>query len=471
MSTTTPTTRTQDPDVTPTELRRAAWSSWLGSSLEYMDFTLYTLATALVFGPLFFPNETPAVALISSLGVYGSGFLVRPVGGYVFGRVGDKHGRRLVLIITLTIMGIGTTGIGLLPTYAQIGVWAPALLVLLGLVQGFGAGAELAGASVLLVESSPVKKRGLFGAIVAMGTNSGVFLATALWSLLTLMPDEQFLSWGWRIPFLLSIVTTFVALMIRTRVRESPVFEEAKQRREQQQEAKRQQPSIWAEAAKSKKSFLIALGIRMGENASVYLVKGFMVGWVVSTIGVDSSVVTTGLMIGTVIGFATVPWVGTLTDRYGRRPVFITITLVQIGFAVPAMLLIETGNPILIAGVFAFFIAGPVPNLYGVESSWLVELFGSKHRYTFMTTIKEIGSTVSGGLAPVIAASLVAAITGTWWPVALVLILFAACGLVGALAAPETRGRDLNSEIDAIDEVAADSSSEVREPVGESRIG
>jgi len=453
----TPITRTQDPDVTPTELRRAAWSSWLGSSLEYMDFTLYTLATALVFGPLFFPNETPAVALISSLGVYGSGFFVRPIGGYVFGRVGDKYGRRLVLIVTLTVMGIGTMGIGLLPTYAQIGIWAPALLVLLRLVQGFGAGAELAGASVLLVESSPVNKRGLFGAIVAMGTNSGIFLATALWSLLTLMPDEQFLSWGWRIPFLLSIVTTLVALLIRTRVKESPVFEEAKQRRARQQAAKQKQPNILFEAAKSKKSFLVALGIRMGENGSVYLVKGFMVGWVVSTIGIDSSVVTTGLMVGTVIGFATVPWVGTLTDRFGRRSVFIVLSLIQIGFAVPGLLLIQTGSPIVIAGVFAFFIAGPVPNLYGVESSWLVELFGSKHRYTFMTTIKEIGSAVSGGLAPVIAASLVAAITGTWWPVAVVLILFAACGLVGALAAPETRGRDLGSEADAIDETEQES--------------
>src|SRR5699024_812536 len=195
----------------------------------------------------------------------------------------------------------------------------------------------------------------------------------------------------------------------------------------------------------------------MGENGSVYLVKGFMVGWVVSTIGIDSSVVTTGLMVGTVIGFATVPWVGTLTDRFGRRSVFIVLSLIQIGFAVPGLLLIQTGSPIVIAGVFAFFIAGPVPNLYGVESSWLVELFGSKHRYTFMTTIKEIGSAVSGGLAPVIAASLVAAITGTWWPVAVVLILFAACGLVGALAAPETRGRDLGSEADAIDETEQES--------------
>ncbi|WP_240372371.1 MFS transporter [Brevibacterium zhoupengii] len=441
-----------DPNVTKPELRRAAWSSWLGSSLEYMDFTLYTLASALVFGPLFFPNETPAVALISSLGVYGSGFVVRPIGGYIFGRVGDKHGRRIVLIVTLSMMGIATMGIGLLPTYAQIGIWAPVFLVILRLVQGFGAGAELAGASVLLVESSPVRRRGLFGAIVAMGTNSGIFLATVLWTLLSLLPDEAFLSWGWRVPFLLSIVTTFVALAIRTKVRESPVFEEAKERRAELAAAKEEQPSILVEARRSTKSFLLALGIRMGENSAVYLVKGFMVGWVVTTTGIESSIVTTGIMIGTVIGFATVPFFGKLSDKLGRRPVFLGFSLFQILFSIPAMLLIDTGNPVLIACVFAIFVGGPLPNLYGVESSWLVELFGSKHRYTFMTTIKEIGSVVSGGLAPVIAASLVAVITDSWWPVAIVLILFAGCGLVGAWFAPETRGRDLTTEADAVDD-------------------
>lgn len=417
-----------------------------------MDFTLYTLASALVFGPLFFPNETPAVALIASLGVYGSGFVVRPIGGYIFGRVGDKHGRRIVLITTLSMMGIATMGIGLLPTYAQIGVWAPAFLVVLRLVQGFGAGAELAGASVLLVESAPVRRRGLFGAIVAMGTNSGIFLATVLWTLLTLLPDDDFLSWGWRVPFLLSIITTFVALAIRTKVKESPVFEEAKERRAALSTAKAEQPSILVEARRSTKSFLLALGIRMGENSAVYLVKGFMVGWVVTTTGTDSSVVTTGIMIGTIIGFATVPFFGKLSDKVGRRPVFLAFTVFQILFAVPAMLLIDTGSPVLIACVFAIFVGGPLPNMYGVESSWLVELFGSTHRYTFMTTIKEIGSVVSGGLAPVIAAGLVAVITDSWWPVAVVLTLFAGCGLLGAYFASETRGRDLTTEADAVDD-------------------
>lgn len=358
------------------------------------------------------------------------------------------------------MMGIATMGIGLLPTYAQIGVWAPVFLVILRLVQGFGAGAELAGASVLLVESSPVKKRGLFGAIVAMGTNSGIFLATVLWTLLSLLPDEAFLSWGWRVPFLLSIVTTFVALAIRAKVKESPVFEEAKERRAALSAAAEKQPSILTEARRSTNSFLLALGIRMGENSAVYLVKGFMVGWVVTTTGTDSSVVTTGIMIGTIIGFATVPFFGKLSDKVGRRPVFLAFTAFQILFAIPAMLLIDTGNPILIACVFTIFVGGPLPNLYGVESSWLVELFGSKHRYTFMTTIKEIGSVVSGGLAPVIAAGLVAVITDSWWPVAIVLMLFAGCGLVGAWFAPETRGRDLTAEADAVDDHVGNVSAE-----------
>lgn len=357
------------------------------------------------------------------------------------------------------MMGLATMGIGLLPTYAQIGVWAPVFLVVLRLVQGFGAGAELAGASVLLVESAPVRRRGLFGAIVAMGTNSGIFLATVLWTLLTLLPDEDFVSWGWRVPFLLSIITTFVALAIRTKVKESPVFEEAKERRAALSAAEGTQPNILVEARRSTKSFLLALGIRMGENSAVYLVKGFMVGWVVTTTGTDSSVVTTGIMIGTVIGFATVPFFGKLSDRVGRRPVFLAFTGFQILFAVPAMLLIDTGNPILIACVFAIFVGGPLPNMYGVESSWLVELFGSKHRYTFMTTIKEIGSVVSGGLAPVIAAAFVAVITDSWWPVAVVLILFAGCGLLGAYFAPETRGRDLTTEVDAVDDRAEDKSA------------
>ena len=217
------------------------------------------------------------------------------------------------------------------------------------------------------------------------------------------LPDDAFLSWGWRVPFLLSIVTTFVALAIRTKVKESPVFEEAKERRAEATANQVEQPSILVEARQSAKSFLLALGIRMGENSAVYLVKGFMVGWVVTTTGLDSAVVTTGIMIGTVIGFATVPYFGKLSDKLGRRPVFLGFTLFQILFAIPAMLLIETGNPIVIAAVFAIFVGGPLPNLYGVESSWLVELFGSKHRYTFMTTIKEVGSVVSGGLAPVIA--------------------------------------------------------------------
>ncbi|MEV0696906.1 MFS transporter [Saccharopolyspora sp. NPDC050389] len=434
--------------VPPADLRRAAVSSWLGSALEYMDFTLYTLAAALVFGPLFFPDQSPAVALIASFGVYGSGFLIRPVGGLFFGRVGDRHGRKVVLIATLAMMGLATAGIGLLPTYAQIGVWAPLLLTVLRLVQGFGAGAELAGASLLMVESAPKHRRGFFGSVVAMGTNSGIFLATVLWLSLSQMPKAEFMSWGWRVPFLLSLITTFVALYLRTSVKESPVFEELRRRREaQKHEAKR--GGVWRDVAKAKKPFLLSLAIRVSENGAVYLVKGFLVGYTASTLGLAGSVATTGVMIGTVIGFATVPLVGKLSDRYGRRPVFLVFAVFQLLFAVPALLLIHTENPVIIAIVFAVFVGGPLPNLYGVESPWLVEMFGAKHRYTFMSTVKEIGAVLSGGLAPILTAGVMAATAPAWWPIAVIMLAYAAIGVLGAWLAPETKDRDLAAETDA----------------------
>lgn len=188
------------PEVSPAELRRTSISSFLGSALEYMDFTLYTLAAALVFGPLFFPNTDPAMALMASFAAFGSGFLVRPLGGIYFGYLGDKYGRKTVLVITVGMMGIATLGMGLLPTFAQIGIVAPILLVLLRLIQGFGAGAELSGASLLLVESAPIGKRGFYGAVVALGTATGVLLASGLWLLLSQMPKEEFLAWGGAFP-------------------------------------------------------------------------------------------------------------------------------------------------------------------------------------------------------------------------------------------------------------------------------
>ena len=437
-----------DHEVSPAELRRTSISSCLGSALEYMDFTLYTLAAALIFGPLFFPNTDPAMALLASFAAYGSGFLVRPLGGIYFGYLGDKYGRKSVLVITVGMMGIATLGMGLLPTFAQIGVVAPILLVLLRLIQGFGAGAELSGASLLLVESAPVGRRGFYGAVVALGTATGVLLASGLWLLLSQMPKEEFFAWGWRIPFLLSVVTTLVALYLRRSINESPVFEAVKARRAAAR-AEATQQSIWRDASDAKRAFLVSLGIKLGENGSVYLVKGFLIGWTVSVVKMDANLVTTGVTLGSILGVATVLLTGKLTDRFGRRIVWLWLSGFQFAFTIPAMLMIETRNPVLVALVFVVYVGGPLPNLYGVESTWLVEMFGSKRRFSFMTTVKEIGAVLSGGLGPILAAAVVAATGPGWIPVAGILMSYAAIGWVAGFFAPETRGRDLNAEADA----------------------
>src|SRR5919107_2253004 len=212
---------------TTRDLTKAAVSGWLGTAMEFMDFQLYSLAAAIVFNKIFFPNVSPAIGLIAAMATYGVGYVARLAGAIYFGRMGDRIGRKRVLYLTILLMGASTTLIGVLPTYAQIGILAPILLVALRLVQGFGAGAEIAGATVMLAEYAPAKRRGVIASLVSLGTNSGTLAASALWAfLLGALSEEQLLSWGWRLPFLLSFVLLIFALWLRVNLKESPVFEE-----------------------------------------------------------------------------------------------------------------------------------------------------------------------------------------------------------------------------------------------------
>ena len=214
------------------DLVKAAVSGWMGTAMEFMDFQLYSLAAAIVFNKIFFPNVSPAIGLIAAFATYGVGYVARLVGAIYFGRMGDRIGRKKVLFITIALMGLSTTLIGVLPTYDAVGIWAPILLVALRLVQGFGAGAEIAGATVMLVEYAPVKRRGIIASLVSLGTNSGTLAASAIWALLlSVLTEEQLLSWGWRIPFLLSFILLGFALWLRANLKESPVFEERAGRR------------------------------------------------------------------------------------------------------------------------------------------------------------------------------------------------------------------------------------------------
>jgi len=441
------------------ELTKVAVSGWLGTAMEFMDFQLYSLAAALVFNKIFFPDVSPAIGFIAAMATYGVGYVARLLGAIYFGRMGDRIGRKQVLFITIALMGASTTLIGLLPTYAMIGIWAPILLVLLRLLQGFGAGAEIAGASVMLAEYAPVKRRGIIASLVSLGTNSGTLAASGIWAILVAtLPQDQLESWGWRIPFLFSFVLLLLAVWIRRSIKESPVFEQrvdvvdgkAMTRAELAAAATGGQSAITAGLRQRKgRAFLIALGLRFGQAGNSGLIQTFLVGYLATTLLLDKSVGINAILIGSLLGFVMVPAMGLIGDRVGRRPVYITLTIITILFAVPMLIMINSGNTVLVTIAIVVGLNIGVLGLFAMESVTMAELFGSRTRFTQLALAKEIGGILATAIGPVLAATLTA-ITGQWWPLAAMLIGYSAITLVSALVAPETRGRDLVKLEDAV---------------------
>ncbi|GAC1374401.1 MAG: MFS transporter [Pseudarthrobacter sp.] len=441
------------------DLIRTAVSGWLGTAMEYMDFQLYSLAAAIIFPKIFFPNFDPVVGLLVAFITYGVGFLARPVGAWFFGRMGDRVGRKKVLVITIMMMGMSTMLIGFLPGYAQIGLAAPILLVLLRLAQGFGAGAELSGASVMLAEYAPPKKRGLIASFVCLGTNSGTLLASGLWVLLTLLPEEALMSWGWRLPFIASIGITLYALWMRRNLKESPVFEATREldaaaaASAANATAAVGQPAVAADAAKSKrkgKAFFLAMALRIGESGNSAMIQTFLIGYIVTALSMDKSVGTFALLIGSFLGFATVPLAGWFSDKVGRRTMYRALSGFQMLFAIPALLMMQSRDPFLVSLALIIGLSVSVLGMFSVQSAYVNELFGSRNRYTQLALAKEIGGVLSGGLAPIIAAGLLALFTNSWWPVAGMMVIYSAIAFVATFLAPETRGRDLTLAEDAV---------------------
>ncbi|MFC4565800.1 MFS transporter [Nocardiopsis mangrovi] len=443
------------------DLTKAAVSGWLGTAMEFMDFQLYSLAAALVFNEIFFPEFDPAVGLIAAMATYGVGYVARLLGAIYFGRMGDRIGRKKVLFITIALMGVSTTLIGVLPTYQQIGLAAPILLVALRLVQGFGAGAEIAGATVMLAEYAPVRRRGLIASLVSLGTNSGTLGASALWAVLVaVLPHDDLVAWGWRIPFLASFVLLILAVWIRSAVKESPVFEKRADVDEEGVALSREELAAAAvetgtgtlETAlhqKKGRSFLIALGLRFGQAGNSGLIQTFLVGYLASTLLVDGAVGTAAIVYGSLLGFITVPLVGAIGDRIGRRPVYIALTIASMLYAVPMMLLITSGDTVLITIGMVVGLNLAVLGLFSMESVTMAELFGARTRFTQLALAKEIGGILATAIGPLLAASLTA-LTGSWWPLAAMLIAYSAVTLVSALVSPEVRGRDLVRLEDAV---------------------
>ncbi|GHH43699.1 MHS family metabolite:H+ symporter-like MFS transporter [Streptomyces umbrinus] len=445
------------------DLTRAAVSGWLGTAMEFMDFQLYSLAAAIVFNKIFFPDVSPAIGLIAAMATYGVGYVARLAGAVYFGRMGDRIGRKKVLFLTILLMGASTTLIGALPTYATIGILAPILLVVLRLVQGFGAGAEIAGATVMLAEYAPVKKRGLISSLVSLGTNSGTLAASGLWAiLLAVLSEDQLLSWGWRLPFLLSFGLMIFAVWIRRSLKESPVFEErpdvvdgvALARDEVESAiatADEHKGSVLAAGIRQRKgkAFFLALGLRFGQAGNSGLMQTFLVGYIATNLAVGRSVPTDAIVYGSLLGFATVPVIGLLGDRFGRRPVYLALSALTVVLAFPVMLLITSGStPGIMLGMVLGLNVG-VLGLFSLESVTMAELFGSRTRFTQLALAKEIGGILATAIGPVLAATLTA-VTGSWWPIAAMLVVYSLITFVSAFLAPETRGRDLVRLEDAV---------------------
>jgi MFS family permease len=421
-------------------LREVMLAAAVGSALEWYDFFLYAAASALVFGPLFFPQYDPALGRLASFATFAVGFLARPFGGLFFGHFGDRWGRKPMLVATLLLVGGSTFAIGLLPTYAQIGIWAPVLLLLLRLIQGFGAGAEYGGAVVMAVEFAPPGRRGLYGAFAPMGTQVGNALAAGAFLLVGLLGKDAMLSWGWRLPFLVSLVLMGLGLYVRARITETPVFQAARARRPPLRlpalEAFRRHP----------RNFWVVVGARLAENGLGYLYPVFGLSYLVDTLQVRRDVAITGVILGSfalVLGLAFFAW---LSDRIGRRPVYVFGALFSAVWAVPFFLLAETREPVLIALAFMVEMGIGSAAMFGPQAVYFAELFAPSLRYSGFAFARELGSILAGGPAPFLAALLVDLMAGAPWGVAGYAILLSLITAFAVWCGPETYRSDINAE-------------------------
>jgi MFS transporter, MHS family, shikimate and dehydroshikimate transport protein len=408
----------------------------IGTIIEWYDFLIYGTAAALVFNSLFFPTIDPLAGTLASLATYSVGFVARPIGGVIFGHFGDRIGRKVMLMITMAIMALGTFAVGCLPTYNQIGVWAPILLVTLRFVQGIGLGGEWGGASLMVVEHAPASRRGLFGSLVQIGFPLGLVTSSGIFALVTRMPDVDFKSWGWRIPFLLSILLLGVGWFVRARVPETPVFEEIKRRGDIA-------ANPFVEAVfKNPRSFLVAVGLKISEVSWVYILTIFIVVYATGQLGLPRSLLLNAIFIAALVEVVTIPLFGWLSDHIGRRVFYFFGTLFTAAFAFPLFWLLGTKDPLVVVVTVIVALSLGHGTMFGLQSAYFPELFGTRVRYSGASFGFQAAAALGGGFSPIIATALAGSMGGTAG-VSMMLILLAVITFTATLCARETKGESL----------------------------
>ncbi len=423
--------------VATTPLRRVVLASMIGTTIEWYDFFLYGSAAALVFNRLFFPQYDPLTGTLLAFATYAVGFVARPVGGIIFGHFGDRIGRKRLLMLSLVLMGIATVLIGLLPTYDEIGIWAPAALIVLRLAQGFAVGGEWGGAVLIAAEHGDAARRGYWASWPQAGVAAGFLLASGLLALMTAIQDEaDFLAWGWRVPFLLSALLVVVGWYIRNRVAESPTFETALA----EAEAPPRLPALEVFRERPR-AILLGAGLRVGENISYYVLTVFSLTFLVDISIESRALALNALLIGAAVQFFAIPFFARLSDAIGRRWVYAFGGLGLAAWSFALFPLLASGHEglIVVALVVGLVLHGA---MYGPQAAMIAELFPTRIRYSGASIAYQLTAIFAGSLAPIVALSLYKAYDSAL-PVALYVGTACAISGISALCARETRGVDL----------------------------
>jgi metabolite-proton symporter len=422
---------TTDPPPVSNSVIRVVVASFIGTTIEWYDFFLYGTASALVFNRVFFPKLDPLAGTMASFATYAVGFFARPVGGVVFGHFGDRIGRKSMLVTTLMLMGLATFLIGVLPTYEQIGVAAPALLVFLRFVQGFGVGGEWGGAVLMVVEHGHRGRRGLYASWVQAGVPAGSLLATAVLNACSFVSGDDFLTWGWRIPFLLGFALLGVGLFVRLQIYESPLFAEVRDRKQ------RAAVPFFDVLRRYPRNILLAIGARMAENGGFYVITVFVLTYTVEKLQLPHTSMLNSQFVGAVVQFMAIPVFGLLSDRIGRRPVYLAGAAGLAAFAFPFFWMLDRADTIWISAAIGLALIIQSA-MYAPQAAFFAELFGTDVRYTGASIGYQLASPLAGGLAPLICLTLLEWAHGQTWGVAIYMIALSTITLISVWLAAET---------------------------------